>query len=188
MRKVLVISTLMLLAACNDSSSLEKVQSLPMSATDKATLREVLDRRQVCDKTTWTQTGSVQKGGEAQVEYRCTLSAVQTSAVFSSQWERYQLRLAAVALRDETDRPAVTRSKTVSLDQVTEVLIWSVPANGTPRATSHTVELTVRDGEDTRQITKTLGLADDDMVGVVMGDFNRTYQNVLVSAMSDLVR
>lgn len=99
MKKTLMMSLVVLLAACNDSNSVKVVQSLPLSVNDKTTLGETLDRRQVCDKTLWTQTKAPEGDSHVRVEYQCVLSATQTQSLFSSQWgdwrERNRLRLVA---------------------------------------------------------------------------------------------
>lgn len=334
MKKGLLASLVVLLAACNDSSNLEKVQSLPLSAQDKTTLVAALDQRPLCDKTTWTQTEATEKGGEGQVTYQCVLSATQTQALFDAQWAtwvtRYQQRLAAaetlktaalagkeqaspalldtahamfVQLRDSGDlarykalisgspvhnqpldevnaffasedgriylaesqgdaapaasaalaavtraitaaglatqsqdidvcktpallvlavaltpeevqtgfaecRVALTsrheadlasaetaiaaaRARLATLDNkpqqvgLTETLTWRVPAEGAPTMMAHTVELSVKQGEETRRVVKPLALPDSGLLAV---DFNSLYRDVQIGAMSDLVR
>lgn len=337
MKKTLRVALVVgLLAGCNDST-LETVKTLPASANDKTALGTMLDRRPVCDKTTWTETAVSEKGGDARVYYHCDLSAIQTRVLFDTQmnaWkDRYQRRLAeSEVLRAEVlerrsqaspalldaayplfeqlqasgdlarykalvkgspvhnqpleavnaffigaegsawldmtqgaEAPAAqaaldavtqavtasglattsqdidvctapallvlaviltpeevetgfnecrtsltsryeaelasadeqiaaahqrleTLGKPLTLLSVTEVITWTVPAKGAPAMHAHAVELSVKDGEQIHRITKALGLTDNDMAGVVTGDYNRLYQDAQVSAMSDLFR
>lgn len=85
MKKTLMATLVVLLAACNDNN-VKKVQSLPLLANDKTTLGEVLDQRPVCDKTLWTQTEAPEGDSHVRIEYQCVLSATQTQSLFSSQW------------------------------------------------------------------------------------------------------
>ncbi|MCW8114242.1 hypothetical protein [Yersinia intermedia] len=78
-------------------------------------------------------------------------------------------------------------SKALTLLNIQEVIHWSLPADGQPQPVSRTFTLNARDATD-RRVTKTLGVTDEALASVYDGQFSRVYQDLLVSAMSDLVR
>lgn len=107
---------------------------------------------------------------------------------------------AAVAQRYQTDidvaegkaKAARTMLETlnapITLEGAKEVITWTVPESGVPQLSTHVFELTVNARGTPRQVTKTLGIDDSEMSGVLNGSINSTHQNALISAMSDLVR
>ncbi|CNB92646.1 hypothetical protein [Yersinia intermedia] len=78
-------------------------------------------------------------------------------------------------------------SKVLTLVGVTEVIRWTLPADGQPQPVYRVVELNARGATD-RRVTKTLGVTDEALASVYDGEFSRVYQDLVVSAMSDLVR
>ncbi|PHI31532.1 hypothetical protein CRN84_20420 [Budvicia aquatica] len=76
----------------------------------------------------------------------------------------------------------------VSLVNATEVITWGVSAEGIPEVSTHTLELSVKEGETVRQVDKTMGVADSDLAAVLDGTVNRAHQDALVSTMGELVR
>ncbi|HHX4812393.1 TPA: hypothetical protein ACVBYD_000700 [Yersinia enterocolitica] len=78
-------------------------------------------------------------------------------------------------------------SKALTLLSIQEVIHWSLPADGQPQPVSRTFTLNAHDTTD-RRVTKTLGVTDEALASVYDGQFSRVYQDMLVSAMSDLVR
>lgn len=333
----MIATLVLLLAACDNNSNVEKVRLQPLSGNDPTTLGEVLNRRQVCDKTHWTQTKAAE-GGDAQVEYQCDVSARQTQALFSAQWDiwqkRYQQQLATgeerrrialerksqaspalldtayavfeqlqasgelahykalisgspvhnkpldevnaffasdkgktylttttgaqapaaskalaavnrailaaglatqtrnidvcktpallvlaviltpeevkrgfdecrVSLMPSYERDVASAEKQIATAQaclaklasparllgVKEIITWRVPDHGTAALmTAHTLYLEVGEGENRRQLSKTIEITNNNMVALLAGDFNRLYQSMQIDMMSDLLR
>lgn len=132
MRVPALLSVLMLLTACNDSSStpLETVRSLSLPGKSGGVLGEALDHRPVCDKTSWRLTTA--PDGTSEVGYRCEVSAVQTQALFKThidtlaayrqrrlvEVERETEKLRAFARRGEALEPHLLALARTLFDQL----------------------------------------------------------------------
>ncbi|MDA5483437.1 hypothetical protein PGS49_22850 [Yersinia intermedia] len=114
LRVFVLLPVLMLLTACNDSSTpLERVRSLPLPVRGGGVTGMTLDNRPVCDQTTWRLT--TVNEGTSTVEYRCTVSAAQTQTRYQAQMDalmaRHQRRLTEVERGADTLRAFARRGE-----------------------------------------------------------------------------
>lgn len=85
-------------------------------------------------------------------------------------------------------RTRLEKVKALTLVGVKETLSWSVSIEGDPQLSRHTLELSVKEGDQTREVIREMGFAEGDMAQVMSGQFTRAQQDMLVSAMSDRIR
>lgn len=101
---------------------------------------------------------------------------------------QYTAAVAVAGKKVEAASAGLARvNKALTLVSIQEVIRWSLPVDGQPQPVSRTFTLNAREATD-RRVTKTLGVTDDALASVYDGEFSRVYQDMLVSAMSDLVR
>ncbi|OKP23819.1 hypothetical protein [Serratia fonticola] len=117
-------------------------------------------------------------------EVRQGFNECQTSADarYAGDLTRVEQQMAAATVRLDNI------SKNLDLVGVKETLTWTVPEEGLPWMSAHRFVLSVKGDKAPRTFVKEMELSEGAMADVVAGDFNMTYQNMLISAMSDLVR
>lgn len=82
-KKTLFLPVLLMLSACDDISSVDKVRNIAIPMQGDITLGELLEGRPVCDKTDWVMLED--SATTQQIEYHCEFSSIQTESLFSSQ-------------------------------------------------------------------------------------------------------